>query len=535
MTQGKQTSLEIEALQRLLLELAGERSLERLLSHIASGLAAQETVALVRLWLVRPGDICEVCPRREECPGEVPCLHLVASAGRPLEEGADWSRLNGDFQRFPIGCRKVGTVAESGRELLVHDVEGDPNWIARPEWAQTEQIHAFAGQPLKYRDEILGVLGVFLRAPLEPPAMHWLRLIADHAAAAIANARAFEEIERLRAELAQENEVLMEEYRAALSGNLVGQSQSLRDTLESVALVAPTEANVLVTGESGTGKELVACAIHEQSRRSERPLIRVNCASIPRELYESEFFGHVRGAFTGAVRDRRGRFEAAHRGTLFLDEVGEIPLESQSKLLRVLQEGQYERVGEERTKTVDVRVIAATNRDLESEIREGRFREDLYYRLNVFPIHVEPLRKRLDDVPVLAAHFLEESARQLGVATPGVSRAELERLASYDWPGNVRELRNVVERAVIVARGGPAHFDLPGSGARPVASHPAQTSPESGYVTEQEMERRVRQNIVAALEAADWRIAGDQGAAERLGVKPTTLASRIKKMGIKRS
>ncbi len=259
---------------------------------------------------------------------------------------------------------------------------------------------------------------------------------------------------------------------------IIGESAAIRNVLEAVETVATTSANVVVAGETGTGKELIARAVHELSTRKDKPLIKVNCASIPRELFESEFFGHVKGAFTGALRHRAGRFELADQGTLFMDEVGEIPLEMQSKLLRVLQEGQFERVGDERTRQVDVRIIAATNRDLKREAEEGRFRQDLYYRLNVFPVEVPPLRHRREDVPLLATFFLEKAARELKRPELRLTRANVKQLQGYDWPGNVRELRNVIERAVIVSRGGAG------------------------------------------------------GAAEALGLKPSTLASRIKKMGI---
>src|SRR6267154_5581815 len=238
-------------------------------------------------------------------------------------------------------------------------------------------------------------------------------------------------------------------------------------------MVAPTDATVLIQGESGTGKELVAREIHQRSRRSQQPLIRVNCASVPRELYESEFFGHAKGAFTGAIRDRAGRFEAADDGTLFLDEVGEIPPELQSKLLRVLQEKQYERVGEEATRTINGRLLAASNRDLKAEVAAGRFRQDLYYRLNVFAIEVAPLRQHKDDIPLLAAHFLEQAARRLKVPLPKLTQAHLHQLHNYDWPGNVREMQNLIERALILAQRGPLRFDLPHAASE--ASAPAST------------------------------------------------------------
>jgi transcriptional regulator with GAF, ATPase, and Fis domain len=269
--------------------------------------------------------------------------------------------------------------------------------------------------------------------------------------------------------------------------------------------------------------------------------VRVNCASIPRELFESEFFGHVRGSFTGALKDRAGRFETAEGGTIFLDEVGEIPLDIQNKLLRVLQEKRYERVGDDRTRRADVRIVAATNRDLKKAAAAGKFREDLYYRLNVFPVQVPPLQERLDDIPLLAQHFVELSARELKCAKPRLTRAAVTKLQSYHWPGNVRELRNVVERAVILARGGVLDFDLPmtAQAAAPDRSMPGANSSPGGtaqpkFLTEAELERFERDNLMHALEAANWKISGPDSAAELLGLKPTTLLSRMTKWGLKR-
>jgi len=263
-----------------------------------------------------------------------------------------------------------------------------------------------------------------------------------------------------------ENEYLREEVKIAHGfGEIVGQSRELRKVLDQVGLVGPADTSVLICGESGVGKELVARAIYECSSRRDRPLITVNCASVPRELFESEFFGHTKGAFTGAIRDRLGRFELADGGTLFLDEVGEIPLELQGKLLRVLQEGTFERLGDERTRTVDVRIIAASNLDLKQEIEAGRFRHDLYYRLTVFPIEVAPVRERLEDLPVLAAHLLERICSRLGVAQPKLLRRHIEVLQRYEWPGNVRELQNLLERAVITAQSGNLEFDLKEGGS----------------------------------------------------------------------
>ena len=336
--------------------------------------------------------------------------------------------------------------------------------------------------------------------------------------------------------LERENAYLREESRGR-TGSIVGDSPALRQVLEQIGLVGPTRANVLILGESGTGKELVARAIHEASERREKPMVRVNCASIPKDLFESEFFGHVRGAFTGAVRDRVGRFELADGGTLFLDEVGEIPPDLQSKLLRVLQEGQFERVGEERTRTVDVRVVAATNRDLAAEVRAGRFRQDLFYRLGVFPIQLPPLRDRLTDIPALASHFVRVSAARMGVPTPRHGPAEIAVLKRYDWPGNVRELQNVIERAVILSRGGPLRLPPElGSASEPRAGSPPPSLPavpDAESLSLADVARLEVQVIRAALAAANGKIYGPDGAAARLGLRPTTLASRIKAAGIR--
>lgn len=316
---------------------------------------------------------------------------------------------------------------------------------------------------------------------------------------------------------------------------IIGQGGSWQRIIKQVEMVARTDATVLISGETGTGKELVARELHRSSRRKDKPLVRVNCACIPKELYESEFFGHARGSFTSAVRDRIGRFEAAAGGTLFLDEIGEIPLELQSKLLRVLQEKSYERVGEEKSRHADVRIVAATNRDLKKEITAGRFREDLYYRLNVFPIKVAPLRDRKEDILLLANHFIETSIKELGCPRPRLTPAGLEALQMYDWPGNIRELRNVIERATIFAQGGALAFDLPMTGANPISGR-SQTDDavEREYVTYAEMRRRERENLFIVLQKTGWRIKGVDGAAELLGMKPTTLSSRIEKMGLRR-
>ena len=407
---------------------------------------------------------CSGCPNADVCQTQSQCLQLVASGGRSaISRATEWTNIEGAFGRIPFGARKVGRIAISGEPLEVPELsEPLPDWVARPDWIRAEGIRGFAGQPMIHRGKLLGVLAVFARQPIADGCMGWMRMIADHAAAAIATGRAFAEIDALRKRLELENEYLREEVTGvAAFGELIGQSPALEAITRQIDLVAPTDSSVLILGESGTGKELVAREIHRRSQRSGRSLIKVNCAAVPRELYESEFFGHAKGAFTGALRDRVGRFELAEGGTLFLDEVGEIPLELQAKLLRVLQEGELERVGEERTRRVNVRLVAATNRDLRAEAEAGRFRQDLFYRLSVFPVDVPSLRKRKEDIPLLAEHFLDAFSRKVGRQKPALTLAAVQRLQQYDWPGNVRELQHVIERAVITSSSGRLNIELP--------------------------------------------------------------------------
>ncbi len=338
----------------------------------------------------------------------------------------------------------------------------------------------------------------------------------------------------LRERLEKENAYLQEEILTHSNHHeILGTSEATLRIVRQIDVVAPTDANVLINGESGTGKELVAGAIHQASPRKNRPLIRVNCAAVPRDLFESEFFGHVKGAFSGAIRDRVGRFELADGGTLFLDEVGEIPLDLQSKLLRVLQEGQFERVGEEKTRKVDVRIIAATNRELKSEVDHGRFREDLFFRLNVFPIECSPLRQRPGDIVLLAQHFLRVSCRRMNIGEPRLTRGDVEALERYDWPGNARELQNVMERAAILSRNGRLQLNLPGgrrTAARSEIEEDHGTSDDAKILTASEVEEFEASNIRRALSACDGRVSGPNGAARILGMKPPTLYSRLRKL-----
>ncbi len=524
---------------QILLAISGKHHLPELLPSAVRLLAPDEQIALARIWLVRPpeeGD-CARCPMANECSNRQRCLHLVASYGH-ARHGQDrhWERTTGDFRRMPLGVRKIGHIAASGETVHIDDVQADSQWIARPDWVRDEGIRTFLGLPLRYRNETLGVLALFSRGPLEVSCCDWLKMIADHLAAAIANARALDEIERLTTRLEQENEYLREEVEVTSFGELVGNSPALQAIGQQIELVAPTDSSVLILGESGTGKELIARELHRRSNRSKRPLIKVNCAAVPRELYESEFFGHSKGSFTGALRDRAGRFELADGGTLFLDEIGEIPLDLQAKLLRVLQEGELERIGEERTRRLDVRVIAATNRNLRQESAEGRFRQDLFYRLSVFPIELTPLRERAQDIPLLAEHFLDKFARQLGRKPLKLTLANVQQLQQYHWPGNVRELQHVLERAVIISTDRKLRFDLPNETAAESTKRGSQAGVATSeqVLTEQDMRDLEKANIRRALAASGGKVYGSGGAAELLDIKPTTLLSRMRAFGIRR-
>ncbi|QHD49115.1 sigma 54-interacting transcriptional regulator [Vreelandella aquamarina] len=424
-----------------------------------------------------------------------------------------------DGSHFPVQQCPIHASFSDGQ---VHHVDDEVFWHKNGEAIPVE----YTSTPIFEMGRLVGAVVLFRDIRERKRAEQQLR-------------DALEEVESLKRRLELENQYLQEEIKAEVNHrNIVGNSPAVAKLVQQIAMVAPTSANVLISGESGTGKELIARAIHAGSTRSDRPLIRVNCAAIPRDLFESEFFGHVKGAFTGAVQDRPGRFELAHGGTLFLDEVGEIPLELQSKLLRVLQDQQFERVGDNRTREVDVRVIAATNRELKEMIDAGQFREDLYFRLNVFPIDSVPLRKRIEDVPLLARHFLHRACLKINKPGVRIPPAQLEVLARYPWPGNIRELENVIERQVIVTQDQRLSFDdllL----AEPLSRHTTFNIPAQDHsalpehpLTEQALCHQQRCNALKALKAAKGKVSGAGGAAELLGMKPTTLASRLQKWGV---
>lgn len=528
---------------QFMLELTHCQSVERLLETVVQAIVRSPDKPTIQIWLIEKGDRCATCQWAKQCTDHTRCFHMVAGKSYDPEIEKQTPIIRDTTNRIPLNIGYIGKtiqaeLSESQPISLEEPVQQDEIGF---EWARSIGMKEMGIATIVFKGEMLGAFTILTHSQLLRAGKPWGKIFSGYVGAALANARAFEEIHQLTAQLELQNNYLREVViEAKAFGKLVGQSAALQRIISQIELVAPTEASVLILGETGTGKEMVAYEIHNRSLRKDGPMVRVNCASIPRELFESEFFGHVKGAFTGAYKDRAGRFETAAGGTLFLDEIGEIPMEMQGKLLRVLQEKCFERVGDDHTRFADVRIMAATNRDLKQAVDAGKFREDLYYRINVFPIEVPPLRERKDDIPLLVKHFVDLSVKELHCSKPRLTRAALSTLVDYDWPGNVRELRNVVERAVILSNGGTLHFDLPRP-TSPTTPNSISTSvsndtqdTEQDYLTEAEMLAKERENTLKVLEKTHWKIKGPDGAAELMGIKPTTLLSRIKKMGLQR-
>src|SRR6202040_3304719 len=447
------------------------------------------------------------------------------------------------------------------QEDLVVPIEGSPSgtafrtmksmtlqspftgWLHLPivQMAVREGLKSFGFLPLMSRNRAIGTLvlarlrdDAFSQADIE-----FLSQVANQVALAVENALAFREIRELKEQLSKEKLYLEDEIRAEMNfTQIIGNSASLRRALKRVETVAPTDSTVLIYGETGTGKELIARAIHDLSPRRSKPFVKLNCAAIPTGLLESELFGHEKGAFTGAIAQRIGRFEVADGGTIFLDEIGEIPLELQTKLLRVLQEREFERLGSSRTIRTDARLIAATNRDLEAMVSEQKFRSDLFFRLDVFPVHVPPLRERDGDIPLLARHFTQQFSRRMKKVIETIPSAAMDALCRYHWPGNIRELQNVIERAVIISAGPALSIDV--SDLKfPTTSHPEEratpANSQSNAALRDVLQETERQQIIKALMQSNWVIAGPNGAAARLGINRSTLQVRIRKLGISSS
>ncbi len=470
-------------------------------------------------------------------------LRLAQFTVERADEAIFWHDHNGAFKHVnEAACQHLGYSRNELIGLTVHDIAPDmqkDSWPAFWNNIKKRKVYTIETRHRSKDGQIIPVEVYvnFMEFEGREYAVSFVRDITERKLNEEERTKAFEEIQHLKEQLELENEYLHEEVLELQPyGCIVGKSPALQNILRQIGMVAPTDASVLITGESGTGKELIAREIHKQSPRNDRSMIRVNCASIPKDLYESEFFGHVKGAFTGAVRDRAGRFELAHEGTLFLDEVGEIPLELQSKLLRVLQEGSYERIGDEKTRQTNVRIVAATNRNLKKEIEIGKFREDLYYRLNVFPIEVIPLRQRRGDIPLLAAYFLDSAVKRFNCPKPILTKADVLQLQNYAWPGNIRELQNIIERAVITQSSNRVRLDIPLKKEDASFSPPPTKSkiPNTVLLTNSDIKRIERDNIAAVLKQTKWKIFGNAGAAELIELKPTTLIAKIKKLGLKK-
>ena len=450
---------------------------------------------------------------------------------KQMSDGVFWLDQSGRFFWVnPAASRMLGYEISELLELSVFDI----NPSMTPEvWAthwnnQVKENTRIETQHKKKEGKLFPVeiTNNFIEYEGNTYACSIIRDITERKQKESALRGALMEIRSLKEKLEEENNYLQEEINTNQNfGEIITQSETFRAVLSDIGQVAATNSTVLITGESGTGKELIARSIHRLSKRCDRPMIKVNCAALPANLIESELFGHEKGAFTGALTQKKGRFEIAHQGTLFLDEIGEMPLELQAKLLRVLQEGEFEPVGSTRTLKVDVRILAATNRTLLKEVEKERFREDLYYRLNVFPIHCIPLRERKEDIPLLVKHFCEKFESKIGKKISHIPKKVIQTLQLYDFPGNIRELENFIERAIILSKNGKLLIGdwLPKS---------YQKRKSDAVMS---LEAVQKEHIIQVLQMTNWRISGDKGAARMLNIKPTTLESRMKKLNISRS
>jgi transcriptional regulator with GAF, ATPase, and Fis domain len=502
----------LDPLERVTEQMTSTLDLDEVLAAITAGLVDDLGAALARVWLV------------ETSADAARWLRLAASAGLS-------SRLDGAHARVRFGALKIGQIAAERRAVCLGGLAEDAR-ITDKSWVKEHALASFAGYPLLFRGELLGVLAMFARRELSAADFARLARFATLAAIAVQNARTHAELAALKARLEDENGYLHEELRKEhAAASILGSSAPLHDALEKLRQVAPTEATVLLLGETGTGKELFARALHDASRRRDGPLVKVSCAAIAPSLIESELFGHEKGAFTGALARRLGRFERAHGGTLFLDEIGELPLETQAKLLRALQEHEIDRVGGSAPVAVDVRVVAATHRDLDADVRAGRFRADLYYRLAVFPVTIPPLRARRDDILELASAFLERHARALRKPLRGLTDEARAKLVAYSFPGNVRELENVIERAAILAR-----TEWIGLAELPDLDGPRDDAPPrpTGADPTRRIEDVERAHVERVLRETGGIIEGPAGAAAALGLRPSTLRSRLDRLGIPR-
>ncbi len=536
--------------------LLGSGSLHEKLTKITNGVVEILNADFSRIWITKPGDLCDlgcmhavVTEGPHVCRYRDLCLHLIASSGR-------YTHIDGKVhRRVPFGCYKIGRVA-SGKDpkFITNDVTNDPR-VHDHDWAKKLDLVSFAGyRLLSDANKPIGVLALFSKHATSPEEDVLIENIANTAAQVIQTTtadeelrktkdcleqevgehmktegelrKALKEIKELKEQLQADYAYLSEEIKLEHNFNeIIGESNALKYVLFKIEQIANIDTTVLVLGETGTGKELVARAIHNMSPRKNRPLVKVDCATLPSNLIESELFGHEKGSFTGSQERTIGRFELANGSTIFLDEIGELPLELQPKLLRVIQDGEFERIGSSTPIKVDVRIIAATNRNLETEISKGNFRQDLWYRLNVFPITVPPLRQRTEDISMLVNAFVNKFSKKIGKTIEKIAQDDMKILKNYPWPGNVRELQNVVERAVINTQG-------------PVLSiaDNLEVPQHAESITNRKRHLKViEQNcILTVLEETKWKIEGKDGAAAILGLNPSTLRSRMKNLGIRR-
>jgi len=506
---------------------------KRMLEKIAAGVELQEVL----------GSLCDAVD--EQGHDLISTVLLMDADGKRLWPAAgcrapkEWLAA---ISPLPIGpsAASCGTSAFLKQQVIVSDIANDPLWAAYRETALAHGLRSCWSQPLISKDQdVLGTLAMYYPAPRKPGeedlalmerAAHVAQIAIERDRSQAALQKAFEEIKVLKDRLYEENLALREEVdQASMFEEIIGTSPALQEVLSRIAKVAPGDSTVLITGETGTGKELVARAVHKRSQRAGRAFVSVNCAAIPSSLIASELFGHEKGAFTGALQRRIGRFELAEGGTLFLDEVGELPAETQVALLRVLQEREFERVGSSQLIFSNVRVIAATNRDLAAAVAAGAFRSDLFYRLNVFPIDVPPLRQRSEDIPLLVNYFIDRYSEKIPKNINSIQKRSLELLSSYSWPGNIRELQNVIERSVILSESGVFAVDESWFAAQPAASGGSMTSLNKRILNQE------REMIEAALAEANGRVSGSSGAAAKLGVPASTLESKIKTLGIQKT
>jgi PAS domain S-box-containing protein len=531
---------EVEELVGTCMDVTRQKRAEALLS--AEKRMLEKIAAGVELKVVL-GALCDAV--EEQAHNLISMLMLMDPDGKRLWLVAARSvpqAWHDAINPLPVGpnAASCGTAAFRKQRVIVADIASDPLWVAHREIALANHLRACWSQPLISKDqEVLGTLAMYYPEPRQPGdedlelmerAAHVAQIAIERDRSQAALQKAFDEIKALRDKLYEENLALREEVdQASMFEEIVGTSPALQEVLSRVAKVAPSDSTVLITGETGTGKELVARAIHKRSQRAGRAFVSVNCAAIPSSLIASELFGHEKGAFTGALERRIGRFELAEGGTLFLDEVGELPVETQVALLRVLQEREFERVGSSQPISANVRVIAATNRDLGAAVTAGTFRSDLFYRLNVFPIAVPPLRRRSEDIPLLVSYFIDRYADKVAKRIVSIEKRSLELLTNYSWPGNIRELQNVIERSVILSDSEAFTVDESWLAAEPAAPDGARTS-LNRRILEQE-----REIIEGALAEANGRVSGSGGAAAKLGVPASTLESKIKALGIKKA